>query len=226
VRLELVTLPNIEEKLNSITTQIMDISISARGILADENDYAEMKVNNEYEPIFSGRLDRYSLESNYRFIKYGENLKEKPSSFEFFKGERILIRKIVSRKFRIIATLAKEKFVNKKDIYIFKNNSKDFSNKYLLGIINSKLLSFIKTKSSNAAKKDDFTQLTLNDIRNIRIPIPNKDIKGKFEDIIDMILNAKKEDSNSETALLEKEIDRMVYALYGLTEEEIRMVDV
>ena len=226
MRLELVTLPNIEEKLNSITTQIMDISISARGILADENDYAEMKVNNEYEPIFSGRLDRYSLESNYRFIKYGENLKEKPSSFEFFKGERILIRKIVSRKFRIIATLAKEKFVNKKDIYIFKNNSKDFSNKYLLGIINSKLLSFIKTKSSNAAKKDDFTQLTLNDIRNIRIPIPNKDIKGKFEDIIDMILNAKKEDSNSETALLEKEIDRMVYALYGLTEEEIRMVDV
>jgi len=44
-----------------------------------------------------------------------------------------------------------------------------------------------------------------------------------FIDLVDIIL-AKKE-RNEDTTLEEAEIDRMVYELYGLTEEEIKVVE-
>jgi hypothetical protein len=40
------------------------------------------------------------------------------------------------------------------------------------------------------------------------------------------ILIAKKSDPKSDTTALEKEIDQLVYQLYGLTEEEIKTVSV
>lgn len=42
---------------------------------------------------------------------------------------------------------------------------------------------------------------------------------------MDEILISKSVDNNSDTAALEAEIDRLVYELYGLTEEEIGIVE-
>ena len=42
---------------------------------------------------------------------------------------------------------------------------------------------------------------------------------------VNQILNLKKEDSKADTSELEAEIDRMVYELYELTEEEILIVE-
>jgi hypothetical protein len=39
------------------------------------------------------------------------------------------------------------------------------------------------------------------------------------------ILIAKKSDPKPDTTALEKEIDQLVYQLYGLTEEEIKIVE-
>ena len=41
---------------------------------------------------------------------------------------------------------------------------------------------------------------------------------------MDKILDAKKADAKADTAGLEAEIDRLVYQLYGLTDEEIAVV--
>ncbi len=39
------------------------------------------------------------------------------------------------------------------------------------------------------------------------------------------ILDSKKQDPNADIRVLEKEIDKLVYQLYGLTEEEIKIVE-
>ena len=52
--------------------------------------------------------------------------------------------------------------------------------------------------------------------------LPNRDVVSKE---IDQILAAKKQDPNTDTLALEREIDELVYNLYGLTEEEIRIVE-
>jgi len=44
---------------------------------------------------------------------------------------------------------------------------------------------------------------------------------SKFE----QILSLKQADPQADTSALEKEIDQLVYELYGLTEEEIRVVE-
>ncbi|MDI6728677.1 MAG: hypothetical protein QMD44_07115 [Thermodesulfovibrionales bacterium] len=46
-----------------------------------------------------------------------------------------------------------------------------------------------------------------------------------FITLVDQILTAKKQDPNADTSALEKQIDEMVYALYGLTPEEIAIVE-
>ena len=213
------------KKLGKLENKISDITDSIRGILAKQEDYSKVHVNREYKPIFVGKLDRYYLENEFEFIKYGENLTEKPSSFEYFEGERVLVRRIVNRQFRIMAAITASDFVNKKDIYIFKLNTPDVSCKYLLAIINSRLISFIKTKASTTAKKDDFTQLTLNDIRQLGIPVPTKQKQDEMDNLVTQILEAKKANPTADTSALEKEIDLLVYELYGLTEEEINIVE-
>jgi len=42
---------------------------------------------------------------------------------------------------------------------------------------------------------------------------------------VDRILAAKQRDAEADTSALEREIDALVYALYGLTPEEIRIVE-
>ena len=46
---------------------------------------------------------------------------------------------------------------------------------------------------------------------------------NNYLEMIDKILKSKKQ--NKDTTALEAEVDRMVYELYGLTEEEIRIVE-
>jgi hypothetical protein len=43
--------------------------------------------------------------------------------------------------------------------------------------------------------------------------------------LVDRILAAKKQNSAADTSALEREIDQQVYALYGLTPEEIAIVE-
>ena len=121
----------LNNKINSFNTKFEDITDSGRGILANPEDYSKHQLNNQYENIFIGKLDRYYIDNkDFQCIKYGENLREKPASFDFFMGERILVRRIVNRQLRIMATLTDERFVTKKDIYTFKSNNKNFPIKY------------------------------------------------------------------------------------------------
>ena len=68
-----------------------------------------------------------------------------------------------------MASLVSDEFVNKKDIYNLKITNDNYAIHYLLALINSKLFSFMKTKGSTTASKDDFSQLTLSDIRTIPV---------------------------------------------------------
>lgn len=215
---------SLTSKLNQFKVKIGDITKSVRGILADKSDYSE-KQKKDQEPVFVGKLDRYYIEdNNYQFIKYGDNLKEKPASFDFFIGERILVRRIVNRQFRIMASITNEKFITKKDIYTLKVTNPNYSAHFLLAVINSKLISYLKTKGSASAKKDDFTQLTLNDIRQICIPQIDKKIDERIKSLVNRILNEKKSGSNN-AVKIESELDKIIYGIYKLSDEEIKIIE-
>ena len=60
-----------------------------------------------------------------------------------------------------------------------------------------------------------------------QLPIPsvNQTQQNEIINIVDKILYANKNDNHTDTTLLEQEIDKLVYELYSLTEEEIRVVE-
>ena len=60
-----------------------------------------------------------------------------------------------------------------------------------------------------------------------RLPVPKISFRRQrpFIRLVDEILDAKKADPSADTAEVEGEIDRLVYKLYGLTEDEIAVVE-
>ncbi len=100
--------------------------------------------------------------------------------------------------------------------------SEKYSLKYLLAVINSKyamayLNNFRKHRLENYFYPDDF--------RNYPIPqIPEK-AQQPFITRVEKILSAKKQNPKADTSQSEREIDRLVYELYELTEEEIAIVE-
>jgi hypothetical protein len=64
----------------------------------------------------------------------------------------------------------------------------------------------------------------------IKTPIPpitneNEGIVKQIEMFVDKILEVKKENPQADTTHWEREIDQLVYRLYDLTEEEIKIVE-
>jgi hypothetical protein len=158
------------------------------------------------------------------FVDYS-SIKEGPKKMQAFKGPKLLIRRIVNRQLRIMATYSDGDFAVKKDVYVFKPKNEETEPFALLAILNSTLISFLLTKGSSSARKDDFTQITLNDIRKIGIPLITNEMKKGVNDKVSQILTAKQHDPQANTAALEQEMDRLVYALYGLSAEEIAVVE-
>lgn len=104
---------------------------------------------------------------------------------------------------------------------IFGNNL-NIDLRYILALLNSTLLNF-RYKSIGKQTGSGVYEYFENQVS--KIPIPEIDAKSQkpFIDKVDKILELKK--SGGDTTELEREIDDMVYALYGLTDDEIAIVE-
>ncbi len=97
------------------------------------------------------------------------------------------------------------------------------SNEFLVGVVNSKLMSFyyyyfvfnqaIRTMHFMPGYSD-------------KLPLPNKIIFEKeISEKVKLVMEEKKLNPKSNTTHLENQIDQLVYKLYDLTEEEIKIVE-
>jgi len=96
--------------------------------------------------------------------------------------------------------------------------------KYLLGILNSKLSEWyfrlIGTTTGMGTNRWKKYKIEL-----LPIKLASRAEEQALEDKVDNIITIKKQDPAADTSLLESEIDQMVYQLYGLTEEEIEIIE-
>ncbi len=60
---------------------------------------------------------------------------------------------------------------------------------------------------------------------NFSITPANEQTVNQIEALVDKILKAKKRDKEADTSQWDQEIDRLVYKLYGLTEEEVKIIE-
>jgi len=98
--------------------------------------------------------------------------------------------------------------------------------RYLLGLMNSKLIYFFYSKIAAVlgdAKKGGRLRWIFQDVK--KIPIASSTDKTVFIEIVNKILAIKNKRPQEDITDLENQLDQLVYQLYGLTEEEIAIVE-
>ncbi|MGL2689188.1 DUF7149 domain-containing protein [Helicobacter pylori] len=101
--------------------------------------------------------------------------------------------------------------------------------RYLLGMLHSKLITFaFKTFYAGGGLGESGYRYKKAFIE--RLPIPqittkNQELADKITDCAERILKSKAKDPKANTQELEKEIDALVYQLYNLTDEEIKIIE-
>jgi len=91
---------------------------------------------------------------------------------------------------------------------------------YLLGIMNSRYASVLLTN----LRGGDY-HIYPEHIRNIPIPSATIEIQNSISNIVKNIIEQKCSNPNHDTSSLEKQIDFIVYDIYGLTDAEIRTIE-
>ena len=86
------------------------------------------------------------------------------------------------------------------------------------------MLRYIYENSINETGKV-FAQVKIIYINPLPIKVVTKEQQQEIITLVDKILAAKKADSSTDTTEWEKQIDQKVYELYGLTEDEIAIVE-
>jgi predicted type IV restriction endonuclease len=151
---------------------------------------------------------------------------------------KLLVRRVINRQDRLMVTFCNEELVFKKDINPFVLTSDAVDPLAILAVMNSRLVSWLYVNTSSIATKDDFRQTTLAELR--RLPIPAFDVghssASRLVTWARRLLDLNS-DSNSlgsphesdmrkrEAASIESQIDRLIYDLYGLTDDEIAVVE-
>jgi hypothetical protein len=189
-------------------------------------DYDYKFDNNTHKYLEGKDVNRYFINWSGTYLRYGDNLAS-PRSFNLFNGKKIIIREITSKlPYSIMATYTEDIYLfNRSNIAILEKEGSDILLKYVLAILNSKLISYYFMKNTAKSVRKMFPKLILEDLRKFPFKKLSMNQQEKFIILTDRILTAKKSDPKADTTALEKAIDQLVYQLYGLTEEEIKIVE-
>ena len=143
-----------------------------------------------------------------------------PRRKKLFEEPKILIRQTANR---IMAAYDEEKwYCLKSGIIIQLPGETNISYKYLLGLLNSLLMDFLYNDLVNEDNRI-FPEVKPIQLFKLPIKIAPEQIQKSISLIVDKIVEAKKD---GDTSLdLENQIDQLVYKLYELTEEEIKIIE-
>ncbi|HLO88159.1 MAG TPA: TaqI-like C-terminal specificity domain-containing protein, partial [Nostocaceae cyanobacterium] len=184
---------------------------------------SESKIEESYMRLLKARnIQKYLLRIDNYYVKYGENLAA-PRSISIFEGKRILIQRIVSKS-TLDATYTEETMICNTDVITLKPKNNTINVKFYLAIICSKLCAFVLKSQNVNLDRNAFPKINTETLSTFPVP----EYKPEYINIVSMvdaILEAKKSDPHVDTSALEAEIDQMVYQLYGLTAEEIQVIE-
>lgn len=193
----------------------------------DKPYHSERQKGQHWKPEVIGRdLDRFHVQvTRQRWIKYGPWLAA-PRNPENFTGKRILVQEITGgRDKRIVAAYYEGELYHSRDVIPIKLIRRDPHPFFLLGVINSWLISWYHHKCNPKAQKGLFPKVLVSDLKKLPIHCVANSAQHPIVKLVERILEAKTRDAATDTSAWEREIDQMVYHLYGLTEEEIKIVE-
>ena len=197
----------IDSNKKTIVSSEFDI---ARGL-------ANAKVNlrgSAYKALKSTNVRKYYIEGD---------LKDIDSAFgDTFKDEMIILPRTVE----FLQAMIKGKDIVCLDriYYLTPKNKVDL--KYVLGVINSLITNvWFEYYYKTTKVAGNYFDLNGNQIGSIPIPLAKPSQQKEIISLVDTVLSKKKTNPQTDTSAEEKKIDKLVYELYRLEPEEIRIVE-
>jgi hypothetical protein len=198
--------------------------------MLEKRIYHSVKIKGEqWKPLLTGtNINRYYIDyKNDQYIKYGKWLMY-PSNENKILGSKILLRRTSDN---IKASLDTKKFYPQNSIFII--TSTRFELKYLVGLLNSKLFDYLY-RHICPQKGKIFAEIKPSVIKDL--PICNIGNHNDLILLIDQMFETQKEYHSTKKEnekeqlkkkidIIDNQIDKLVYKLYGLTEEEIKIVE-
>lgn len=211
----------------------------------DDTKYVQASISRpgaEWKKTLRGRsINRYITVEKDIWLKYGSWLARNWKNKSFYETPKIAIRETGNR---IIANLDLENRYFLSSLYAVYPKASDSKThlSYLLGIINSRLATYFVKIIALELTKGAFTKFRTNQLA--RLPIraidfshpADKSCYHKMVQLVEQMLDTKQQLAEAVTdsdrnlyerkcANLDRQIDELVYELYGLTEEEIELVE-
>jgi hypothetical protein len=176
------------------------------------------------------------------FISHPPEIQEsKP--FEDFSQPRILLRQVLSRKLRLQAVFTTETLLTNQSVQsllIAPSVKNPVALEFLLGVLNSKLISWYFVNINSVARRDDFPKIIIQQTRDLPLPgihpdshLAQHDQIARFaKQMLALQQRLSAARTPQETTALERQVaatdtqlDTLIYALYGLTDSEIKIVE-
>lgn len=232
-------------KVEEIDTNLSDYNMECENACATSDAYKlkgilhnpetiKFNPNIHIKVINTGTIDKYvskwgTKEMTYLKDKYLHPILQKEEFYKNFTNsysKKAKKPKIIIKGLTLLeACLDIEGNIlpGKSTLVITNDNSDEL--KFITALINSKLPFFyIKEKYASSSYNGgiNFTKGMLN---TLPIPKTTKEQQKEFIKIVDQIMLAKQQAPSADTTPLEEKIDNLVYDIYGLTEEEISLIE-
>jgi type I restriction-modification system DNA methylase subunit len=203
--------------------------------------HAATKKNTTFKPLLSGEnIVRYSIKwDGKEYISYGEWLGA-PREKRFFTQPRIIVRQIISgRPPRIYAGYTEDELYNTQiGFNLLAKNEEQVHIKYILAILNSKLMAYYHKEKFLDPTKTLFQKILIVNAKKFPIKVISPSEQDKLIRHVEKMLALKKrlieigDKQTDTTAGLEEqiqqtdaEIDNSVYEIYGITDGENKIIE-
>lgn len=182
------------------------------------------KKDDTFLPEIRGKhVNSYSYSwDGKHYISYGEWLAA-PRETKYFTGNRLIMRQVLGKKLN--CTVISEDFIIDQSVFIAK--PRELYSKYIYaiqGFLASTLISKYFRFTSNEFDAL-FPKIKIGEFKELPVFRDLEKADSILSAKVIQVLTAKKINPNLDTIDLEKEIDQLVYQLYGLTDEEIKIVE-
>ncbi|NCA76147.1 MAG: class I SAM-dependent DNA methyltransferase [Alphaproteobacteria bacterium] len=186
--------------------------------------YTSNKDKPELIPNIFAYIKRYEKDITCKEVKEGKH--------PFYSLHRERDEKIFIKPEKILGVITGDKIIASIDTCgtyptdgLFLMAANNFSaNRFLIGVLNSKFFTILYRLFSFEEGRA-LAQIKPSILKDIPLPIIAKEDQNAIIEKVIEIEKMKKVDPLAKIDSLESEIDRLVYQLYGLTEEEIKIVE-
>jgi len=235
---------NLIEKISSKSINLKEILEINQGIITgnDKKYLSEEQIDKNYKLTIRGKnIERYYTGYQELYVNYERKLLACPRNESLFNvKEKLLMRRTGDKP---IASCDYKRTFNLHTLYSCRlKKGNEVSIKYMLGLINSRLFKFVYQKRLGTEVGRTFAEIKIVYIRRLPVRtidfsnISEKQIHDTLVTLVDKMIETQKLYHSAKLErdkklykqkidIIDNKIDKIVYDLYGLTDEEIGIIE-